>query len=170
MHDRVLNMKNESKLQKSQDTSFPNAESAFMISLDKRKSNNQEIRVKVIKRLLDLIVLDFLSQKAMCGYQIMTKIRNSYGIYLGVSRIYTLLKSLEKNGYVKNEMEIDVRLRKVYKLTASGKKFLDLTKESVNIICNDLAINNRINSKTVNPSINAKSTDLKFRKTNSETE
>ena len=51
----------------------------------------KEVQVKLMKGLLDLIVLQFLSSQPMHGYQIITKIRKSFGVYFGPSTIYPLL-------------------------------------------------------------------------------
>ena len=66
----------------------------------------KEVQVKLMKGLLDLIVLQFLSTKPMHGYQIITRIRENFGVYFGSSTIYPLLNSLEKRGCVKSEWEM----------------------------------------------------------------
>ncbi|MHA2231231.1 MAG: PadR family transcriptional regulator [Candidatus Hodarchaeales archaeon] len=63
----------------------------------------KEVQVKLMKGLLDLIVLQFLSSQPMHGYQIITKIRKSFGVYFGPSTIYPLLATLEKKGFVNSE-------------------------------------------------------------------
>jgi DNA-binding PadR family transcriptional regulator len=49
-----------------------------------------------MKGLLDLIVLQFLSSQPMHGYQVITIIRKTFGVYFGSSTIYPLLNNLEK--------------------------------------------------------------------------
>ena len=62
-----------------------------------KKTNNQkEIQVKLTKGLLDMILLQFLNEQPMHGYQVISKIRKSFGVYFGPSTIYPLLNSLEK--------------------------------------------------------------------------
>ena len=96
----------------------------------------KEVQVKLMKGLLDLIVLQFLNTQPMHGYQVITKIRKSFGVYFGPSTIYPLLGTLEKKGYVKSDWEMSTeRPRKVYKLTNEGHNLLNFTEDSVTFIC-----------------------------------
>ncbi|MEM3055101.1 MAG: PadR family transcriptional regulator [Candidatus Bathyarchaeia archaeon] len=102
----------------------------------KKMNNSKEVQVKLMKGLLDLIVLQFLSTSPMHGYQIITRIRKTFGVYFGPSTIYPLLNALEKSGYVKSEWDMNNdRPRKVYRLTAEGQSLLDFTEDSLNLIC-----------------------------------
>ena len=102
----------------------------------------KEVQVKLMKGLLDLIVLQFLSTQPMHGYQIITKIRKSFGVYFGPSTIYPLLSALEKKNYVKSEWNMNSeRPRKVYKLTNEGQNLLNFTEDSLNLICKKIGTN-----------------------------
>jgi PadR family transcriptional regulator PadR len=99
----------------------------------------KEVSTKLMKGLLDLIILQFLNNQPMHGYQIITKIRKSFGVYFGPSTIYPLLNTLEKKGYVKSEWNMNYeRPRKIYSLTSNGQNMLDFTEESLNLICRKL--------------------------------
>jgi PadR family transcriptional regulator PadR len=99
-------------------------------------NNSKEVQVKLMKGLLDLIILQFLSSTPMHGYQIITKIRRTFGVYFGPSTIYPLLNTLEKKGYVKSEWNMNSeRPRKVYNLTTEGRNLLNFTEDSLNFIC-----------------------------------
>jgi len=99
-------------------------------------NNSKEVQVKLMKGLLDLIVLQLLNTKPMHGYQIITRIRKSFGVYFGPSTIYPLLNTLEKKGYVKSEWDMsNERPRKVYTLTTEGNSLLNFTEDSLNFIC-----------------------------------
>jgi DNA-binding PadR family transcriptional regulator len=102
----------------------------------KKMNNSKEVQSKLMKGLLDLIVLQFLNGQPMHGYQIITKIRKTFGMYFGPSTIYPLLSVLEKKGYVKSEWNMgNERPRKVYKLTTEGQNLLNFTEDSLNLIC-----------------------------------
>jgi len=105
----------------------------------------KEVQTKLMKGLLDLIVLQFLSSQPMHGYQVITKIRKSFGVYFGPSTIYPLLGTLEKKGYVSSlwNMESE-RPRKIYELTNEGQSLLNFTEDSLNFICRRI-------STTANP-------------------
>jgi PadR family transcriptional regulator, regulatory protein PadR len=99
----------------------------------------KEVSTKLMKGLLDLIILQFLSTEPMHGYQIITKIRKNFGVYFGPSTIYPLLNTLEKKGYVDSEWNMNFdRPRKVYKLTNDGQSMLNFTEDSLNLICRKL--------------------------------
>jgi len=95
----------------------------------------KEVQVKLAKGLLDVIILQFLNNQPMHGYQIISQIRKSYGVYFGPSTVYPLLGAMEKKGYVSSEwnMEND-RPRKVYRLTNHGQGVLDFTENSLSLI------------------------------------
>jgi len=97
----------------------------------------KEVQAKLAKGLLDLIVLlQFLNAQPMHGYQIITKIRKSFGVYFGPSTIYPLLANLEKKGYVNSEWDMKTeRPRKIYTLTTEGNNLLNFTEDSLNFIC-----------------------------------
>ena len=99
-------------------------------------NNTKEVQVKLMKGLLDLIVLQFLNTKPMHGYQVITRIRKNFGVYFGPSTIYPLLNNLEKKGYVESEWDMsNERPRKVYQLTTEGRNLLNFTEDSLNFIC-----------------------------------
>jgi PadR family transcriptional regulator PadR len=109
----------------------------------------KEVSTKLMKGLLDLIILQFLSTQPMHGYQIITKIRKSFGVYFGPSTVYPLLNTLEKKGFVKSEWCMTYeRPRKIYSLTSNGQGMLDLTEESLNLICRKLATQPAIEQST----------------------
>ncbi len=96
----------------------------------------KEAQTKLMKGLLDLVVLQLLNQQPMHGYQIITRIRKSFGVYFGPSTIYPLLGTLEKKGQVSSVWNMDnERPRKVYRLTSDGQALLNFTEESLNLIC-----------------------------------
>jgi len=96
----------------------------------------KEVQVKLMKGLLDLIILQFLSAQPMHGYQVITKIRKTFGVYFGPSTIYPLLATLEKKGHVTSEWNMQSeRPRKIYKLTSDGQNILNFTENSLTFIC-----------------------------------
>jgi PadR family transcriptional regulator, regulatory protein PadR len=105
---------------------------------NKEMTNNyqKEIQTKLTKGLLDMIILQLLDQEPMHGYQLITKIRKSFGVYFGPSTVYPLLATLEKKGYVKSNWNMDSeRPRKVYALTNEGGTVLNFTEGALNLIC-----------------------------------
>ncbi len=99
----------------------------------------KEVQTKLAKGLLDLIILQYLNQQPMHGYQVITKIRKSFGVYFGPSTIYPFMAQLEKKGYIKSKWNTDSeRPRKVYSLTNDGKAMLNFTQDSLNLLCKEM--------------------------------
>ena len=118
----------------------------------------KEIQTKLTKGLIDMIILQYLDQESMHGYQIITKIRKGFGVYFGPSTIYPLLGLLEKKGYVKSAWNMDTeRPRKVYKLTNDGKNVLSFTESSLNLTCKNMVTDSEIRIQAA-PLIYARST------------
>ena len=81
----------------------------------------KEVQTKLAKGLLDMIVLQLIDSQPMHGYQVITKIRKTFGIYFGPSTVYPLLATLEKKGYLKSEWNVDSeKPRKVFTITNVG--------------------------------------------------
>ncbi len=121
----------------------------------------KEIQTKLTKGLLDMIILQFLDQQPMHGYQVITKIRRSFGVYFGPSTVYPLMNTLEKKGYVKSEWNMDTeRPRKVYRLTNEGQTVLNFTEGSLNLICRTMATDNKVKIEAATPNMS----DAKLRK------
>jgi len=100
----------------------------------------REVQIKLMRGLLDLVILQFLSVNPMHGYKIITSIRKNFGVYFGPSTIYPLLGILEEKGYIKSAWNLNSdRPRKVYSLTPEGSNLLNGTEESLNHICRRLS-------------------------------
>jgi len=100
----------------------------------------RDVEVKLMRGLLDLVILQFLRANPMHGYQIITKIRKNFGVYFGPSTIYPLLNILEEKGFIKSQWDLsNERPRKVYDLTREGEDLLCYTETSLNHICRKLA-------------------------------
>jgi PadR family transcriptional regulator PadR len=109
----------------------------------------EEIQTKLTKGLLDMIILQFLDQQPMHGYQVITKIRKNFGVYFGPSTIYPLLNALERKGYAKSQWNMDAeRPKKVYSLTHDGKAVLNFTEGSLTLICKTMSSENRARFET----------------------
>jgi PadR family transcriptional regulator, regulatory protein PadR len=102
-----------------------------------KMTNNyqKEVQTKLTKGLLDMIILQFLAQQPMHGYQVIIKIRKDFGICFGPSTVYPELGALEKKRYVKSVWNMDSkRPRKVYALTKEGENVLSYSEDSLNLI------------------------------------
>ena len=101
----------------------------------------KEVQVKLAKGLLDLIILQMLNNQPVHGYEVIIKIRKSFGVYFGPSTIYPLLTSLEKKSYIVSQWDMSKQMpRKVYKLTSDGQAMLNFTGSSLNLLCQKIGV------------------------------
>jgi CheY-like chemotaxis protein/DNA-binding PadR family transcriptional regulator len=75
---------------------------------------------EIVKKSLEPVVLSFL-EKPMSGYDIIHEIHNRYKVLVPQARIYTLLYSLQKKGYL--EMKVSGK-SKLYSPTARGREHI----------------------------------------------
>jgi PadR family transcriptional regulator PadR len=102
----------------------------------------KEMQTKLTKGLLDMIVLDLLDQEPMHGYQLISRIRKSFGVSLGASTVYPFLDRLEKKGYLKSQWNLDsARPQKIFSLTKDGQTVLNFAEGSLNLIRINLTSN-----------------------------
>ena len=101
----------------------------------------REVQIKLMRGLLDLVVLQYLRAHPVHGYKIISSLRKNFGVYFGPSTIYPLLSTLEGNGYIKSHWDLQKeRPRKVYTITPQGLDLLACTEESLTHIYRKLSI------------------------------
>ena len=90
----------------------------------------------VVRGCTDFFVLSSIEVEVAYGYAIMARIRKTTGVSLGASQVYPCLSRLEKEGFIKGVWEIDngTRPKKVYTLTAKGRRLLRSQKELLKFI------------------------------------
>lgn len=102
---------------------------------------NKTVQAKMMKGMLDLIVLQLLHGQGRHGYDIMTTIRKRFGTSYSPSIIYPLLNSLEEQGYVTSEWNLHTaKPKKTYSLTDKGERLLNCTEESLSFVCRQMNV------------------------------
>jgi PadR family transcriptional regulator, regulatory protein PadR len=101
-------------------------------------ANTRKIQEKLTNNLLHTIILDTLQNRPMYGYEIMLKIRTTYGVLFGPSKMYPTLEKLESENLVKSQWILENRPKKVYELTREGLKVLSCSVNWLTQICNML--------------------------------
>jgi DNA-binding PadR family transcriptional regulator len=100
--------------------------------INKIITNLNQVQSQIIRGLRYVIVLHILRIHPIHGYGIISLIRKNFGIYLGPSSVYPLLKDLENWEYVESAWDVKrYRPRKIYKLTPQGESLLDYMEHSV---------------------------------------
>ena len=88
------------------------------------KDPDKEWRERFVRSHLDLVVLRLLKDKPKWGYEINMGIREKFDVYLSAGTLYPLLHTLQDNGYVEGSIEPGPRVRRIYKITPQGERFL----------------------------------------------
>lgn len=96
------------------------------------ESNNpvKEIEIRIVKTLLDLIILNEIkNKKGIGGYDVILLVNKEFGIPLSSGTIYSVLYSIERKGLVKG---ILIGRRTGYALTPKGEQALNKIQMSKN--------------------------------------
>lgn len=83
----------------------------------------KEMRERVIKNFLDVIVMTEMKNRSLSGYDIITRINNKFHFLVSAGTVYTLLYSLERKGLVKGNAN---RRKTTYTLTEKGTFVIDI--------------------------------------------
>jgi DNA-binding PadR family transcriptional regulator len=101
----------------------------------------RQLQAQIIRGLRYFIVLHLLNIQPMHGYRIITVIRKKFGIYLGPSSVYPLLKDLEDWEYVTSTWQTaDYHPKRIYSLTQQGENLLNYMEHSVGHILMGMGI------------------------------
>jgi DNA-binding PadR family transcriptional regulator len=103
--------------------------------------NPNQVQAQIIRSLRYFIVLHLLKMQPMHGYRIITVIRKNFGIYLGPSSIYPLLRDLESWKDLESTWKIQsFHPKRVYRLTFQGQNLLNYIEHSVGHILMGMGI------------------------------
>ena len=86
-----------------------------------------------------MLILKLVSEKDMYGYEMIDTLskRSSNVFELKVGTLYPLLHSMVQSGYLESyNQEVNGKLRKYYRITPNGRKFLDKMIEEWNVYVN----------------------------------
>ena len=86
-----------------------------MLNLEQYEKN--QVRVSLLKRFIDIIVLEELKKCEMSGYDLVFKLHTKYDLLVSPGTVYALLYSLERQGLIKGRVE---ERKRVYELTNGG--------------------------------------------------
>ncbi len=84
-----------------------------------------DLRERLVKSHLDLIILWLIKSKPKWGYEINADIREEFTVYLSAGTLYPLLHNLEDKRFLEGAWESERgRGRRIYKITPEGRTFL----------------------------------------------
>jgi DNA-binding PadR family transcriptional regulator len=97
----------------------------------------------MLKGILEMIILEMLSEQPIHGYAIISIIRQRFGVYLAPSTIYPLLMKMRKEGYVDSEWQYtgkNGKPIKVYKITDAGRRLFEEGRNGLKIIVQSIIL------------------------------
>lgn len=124
--------------------------------------NNIAYKEEIVKSHLEIILLKFLSEKPMCGLDIIKEILNKYNVLMCHGTVYASLYKLKKDGILFAEFERGNMRTKKYSATRDGKiticrkinEFVDMEVNILNSIQNGLVnIKNYYQAQTISASL-----------------
>lgn len=89
------------------------------------------IKRRMIKEFLDLIILSVISKYPCSGYDVLRHILSEYNILLSTGTIYSTLHALERDHLLKGWW---CRRKRLYKLDIKGRKYIQKYEKSLQLI------------------------------------
>jgi DNA-binding PadR family transcriptional regulator len=86
-------------------------------------SEKSEIKIQSITRFYILLLLK--SKKVITGYKILKLLEKNLGTTASPTSVYDFIKDLKSNGYIEDLEKSHSKRSKGFKLTSSGKKFVN---------------------------------------------
>jgi DNA-binding PadR family transcriptional regulator len=87
----------------------------------------------LLKRFIDIIVLEELKKCDMSGYDLVFRLHTKYDLLVSPGTVYALLYSLERQGLIKGKVE---ERKRVYELTHNGLENASFLKKE----CKEVAL------------------------------
>jgi transcriptional regulator len=90
------------------------------------------IRAQELKGHLDALILAVLASEPLHGYAVVEELKRRSGgeLTLPEGTVYPALHRLERSGLLQSSWSKDARRRRVYRLTARGRRELGARRES----------------------------------------
>jgi DNA-binding PadR family transcriptional regulator len=86
-----------------------------------------DIKTRIFKEFLDLIILFELSNKELSGYDLIAIQSKRFGMDLSPGTVYATLYSMERKGFIKGNLGGN---KTTYVLTSKGKEGLETFKKA----------------------------------------
>ncbi|MEM3608436.1 MAG: PadR family transcriptional regulator [Candidatus Bathyarchaeia archaeon] len=104
-----------------------------------RREFEREWRERIVKNILDLIILKLLDEKPRWGYELNIEIKDRFQVYLSAGTLYPLLHSLEDKGLVEGVWDAGKgKGRRTYRITEQGREFLDAGESMLSVAAANL--------------------------------
>jgi DNA-binding PadR family transcriptional regulator len=97
------------------------------------------MRKKTTAEMLWPYFLKLLSERPMCGYELMKKVERRFGWRPPVVTSYMVLQSLRRDGYVAAERSGGTRQKTLYRITPRGRRLLREGQRYIRKLCRVLS-------------------------------
>ena len=79
----------------------------------------------IVKSNIEVIVLNMLSKRAMCGFDLIKEINSKYNVLLSQGTVYPLLYSLKEDGVIQCQFKDGNMRSKIYFVTQDGQRIIE---------------------------------------------
>jgi len=83
----------------------------------------EKLHKRVIQNFMDILILTEMRKGSLSGYDVIGFIHQRFGILLSSGTVYSLLYSLERDGWIKGAWN---QRKRVYELTEKGEQNIKL--------------------------------------------
>jgi DNA-binding PadR family transcriptional regulator len=96
-----------------------------------KRKKEPNIRERVFRAFLDLIILRAIEEQPMTGYNLLRLFHKKFGILPNSSMIYSCLETMEKKNWIKH---VPVKNGKSYSLSTQGQRMVN----SMNMLAHEI--------------------------------
>lgn len=98
----------------------------------------RDMKTKMVKHLLDIIILSRLRNVPSSGYDIILYVQEKNKMHINPGVVYSTIYSLERQGLVKGKLALNKR---VYHITQDGLNYIDNVLNNFDEILKIIAMN-----------------------------
>jgi DNA-binding PadR family transcriptional regulator len=91
-----------------------------------------------VKNILDLVVLKAVDGGAMCGYDVIGYVHDTFHVLLSPGTVYPLLEAMEKHGILESELR---GKKRYYILTKNGREAAEVVASEYMKVHRKLSLN-----------------------------
>jgi len=83
----------------------------------------ENLRKRVIQNFMDILILTEMKKGSLSGYDAIGLVHGKFGILMSSGTVYSLLYSLERDGWVRGAWN---QRKRVYQLTEKGQEHINV--------------------------------------------
>jgi len=87
----------------------------------------KDVHERIVKNFMDILIMTKLKNSPMSGYDVISFIHKKFRILVSSGTVYSLLYSLERNGFIEGKFN---NRKRVYALTEKGEETIQAIQEA----------------------------------------